>query len=286
MVGSLGIYEALKKLFVTDKDGHIIVDSMPAVTANADVTDRAARLLGKIYGDQGVLTQRATSLDLYVQLRNAGVEIDPTAIRALTASDVVTVASLSKFGGTALTGRDISLDLKTLSDATVAGTLRTLNDIGADVVNTLRNATGFVTVGSTSLNSAVFQAYALSNPAGSGKTALVVKHTLFSVAAPSDSGLLTNITEAEPATADLEVFQRTMGSGVTPVCRFRKKAATGLPTGATSFADVISIAVANTKDVASVVFVIPAGKSLWVANRQQSGNNAQNVISYLTWVEF
>jgi hypothetical protein len=56
-----------------------------------DLSDRAARLLGKIYGDQGVLTQRATSLDLYVQLRHLAAEIDPRAIRALTATDIVTV---------------------------------------------------------------------------------------------------------------------------------------------------------------------------------------------------
>jgi len=56
-----------------------------------DVSDRAARLLGKVYGDQGVLTQRGASLDLYVQLRNAGSEIDPRDIRTLVSSDKVTV---------------------------------------------------------------------------------------------------------------------------------------------------------------------------------------------------
>jgi len=56
-----------------------------------DVADRAARLLGKIYGDQGVLTQRATSLDLYTAIRYSGAEIDPRSIRALTNSDVVSV---------------------------------------------------------------------------------------------------------------------------------------------------------------------------------------------------
>lgn len=56
-----------------------------------DLSDRAARLLGKIYGDQGVLTQRATSLDLLVQLRHQAAEIDPRAIRALTSSDIITV---------------------------------------------------------------------------------------------------------------------------------------------------------------------------------------------------
>lgn len=56
-----------------------------------DLKDRINRLLGKIYGDQGVLTQRATSLDLLVQLRHGAAEIDPRATRALTATDIVTV---------------------------------------------------------------------------------------------------------------------------------------------------------------------------------------------------
>jgi hypothetical protein len=72
MVESIGVYEALKKLFVTDKDGHITIDNT-TITADADVTDRAARLLG-------------------------------------------VVDSLTKWGGTALTGRDITTDIKQLSD--------------------------------------------------------------------------------------------------------------------------------------------------------------------------
>jgi len=43
-----------------------------------DLSDRAARLLGVIYGSQGQqLLQRATTYDLLVQLRNAGGEVDP-----------------------------------------------------------------------------------------------------------------------------------------------------------------------------------------------------------------
>ena len=117
------VYEALKKLFVTDKDGHITVDDIAAITAALDVSDRAARLLGKIYGDQGVLTQRATSLDLYAALRYSGAEIDPRSIRVLTSADVVTADSLTKWGGTALTGRDISLDLAKLQPPSSIGTL-------------------------------------------------------------------------------------------------------------------------------------------------------------------
>jgi hypothetical protein len=84
----------------------------------ADITDRAARLLGVIYGSQGQqLLQRATTYDLLAQLRHAGVEIDPRQIRALTASDLITVQSITQWGGTALTGRDISQDLAKLDVA-------------------------------------------------------------------------------------------------------------------------------------------------------------------------
>lgn len=55
-----------------------------------DMIDRAARLVGIIYGDQGQLLQRATTKDLLVQLRHNAAEIDPRAIRALTSSDIIT----------------------------------------------------------------------------------------------------------------------------------------------------------------------------------------------------
>lgn len=54
-------------------------------SALVDPKDRAARLLGIIYGDQGQLTQRATTKDLLIQLRHAGTEIDPRAIQSLPA---------------------------------------------------------------------------------------------------------------------------------------------------------------------------------------------------------
>jgi len=61
--------------------------------ATYDVSDRAARLLGIVYGSQGAqLLQRAATFDSLVQLRDAGVEIDPRQIRLLTAADVVDVS--------------------------------------------------------------------------------------------------------------------------------------------------------------------------------------------------
>jgi len=54
-----------------------------------DVSDRAARLLGVVYGSLDKLQQRATSKDLFVQLRHNAAEIDPRDIRALTSSDII-----------------------------------------------------------------------------------------------------------------------------------------------------------------------------------------------------
>jgi hypothetical protein len=61
-----------------------------------DVSDRAARLVGIVYGNLGQLQQRGTSLDLYAALRYSGSEIDPRSIRALTSSDVVTAQQTTR----------------------------------------------------------------------------------------------------------------------------------------------------------------------------------------------
>jgi len=68
----------------------VIIEAITASITN-DVTDRAARLLGVIYGSQAQqLLQRATTYDLLVQLRHNGAEINPQTIRALTSSDIIT----------------------------------------------------------------------------------------------------------------------------------------------------------------------------------------------------
>lgn len=64
------------------------------VTARAgfvDVIDRAARLLGVVYGSQAQqLLQRAATFDLLVQLRSAGAEVDPRDANY----DITTVSNL------------------------------------------------------------------------------------------------------------------------------------------------------------------------------------------------
>lgn len=66
------------------------IEAVTLETIDANVTDRAARLVGKVYGNQDVLQQRATTKELIVQIRHEGAEIDPRNIRALTSTDIVT----------------------------------------------------------------------------------------------------------------------------------------------------------------------------------------------------
>lgn len=86
---------------ITDNGGSITVDGSVTVSGTiaatqsgswaVDVTDRAARLVGVVYGSQGAqIKQTATNDNLAVEVAVGGTLIDPRQIRALTASDVVT----------------------------------------------------------------------------------------------------------------------------------------------------------------------------------------------------
>jgi|GEM_PF-3106499 len=67
--------------------GHVITDAGSV----ADVTDRAARLVGIVYGSQSQqLKQTVTNFNLQVELATGGTLYDARQIRALTAADVVT----------------------------------------------------------------------------------------------------------------------------------------------------------------------------------------------------
>jgi len=73
-----------------------------------DEIDRAARLLGVVYGSQGQqLLQRATTYDLIVQLRSAGIEIDPRSIRALVKTTDELYSVLRTDAGVAYDARQI-----------------------------------------------------------------------------------------------------------------------------------------------------------------------------------
>ncbi len=76
----------------TNVIGHVIVDSGAiTVSGSVDVTDRAARLVGIVYGSQSQqLKQTATNFNLQVELATGGTLYDARQIRALTSADVVT----------------------------------------------------------------------------------------------------------------------------------------------------------------------------------------------------
>lgn len=69
--------------------GHVITDT----NSVTDVSDRAARLLGVVYGSQGQqLKQTATNFNAQVELATGATLYDARQIRALTSADVVTTA--------------------------------------------------------------------------------------------------------------------------------------------------------------------------------------------------
>jgi hypothetical protein len=59
----------------------MVIDQTVTGGGDFNVTDRAARLLGRVYGSQDqVLQQLADTYELLIQLRHAGTEIDPRLI--------------------------------------------------------------------------------------------------------------------------------------------------------------------------------------------------------------
>ena len=117
------VYQALKRLFVTDKDGHIIVDSIGTWGA-VDITDDWTRQLGLMDLSRVLGAALAHTNPVIVRISDGvSAYLNPQTIRALTSADVVTADSLSKWGGTALTGRDTSLDLAKLQPPSSIGTL-------------------------------------------------------------------------------------------------------------------------------------------------------------------
>ena len=73
-----------------------------------DVSDRAARLVGIVYGSLDKLQQQATTKELLVQISHQGVIKDPTQIRTLASTDVVTAYGSQT---QALLQRAVSYDL-------------------------------------------------------------------------------------------------------------------------------------------------------------------------------
>lgn len=146
---------------------------MPTMDAVArpgyiDVIDRAARLLGVVYGSQAQqILQRAVTFDLLVQLRNAGVEIDPRSIRALSkATDELyavlrTDAGVAYNGATEATlgtvhGHVDSIDAKLVSGTDI-GDVTVNNAAGAAAVNVQDGGNSLTVDGSVAVTGTLTQ---------------------------------------------------------------------------------------------------------------------------------
>src|ERR1700752_675236 len=126
---------------------HVIVDSatlgtvaiLGTVTSNQgtnpwidDPIDRAARLLGVVYGSQSQqIKQTATNFNLQVELATGGTLYDARQIRALTSADVVTaVQGGAPWSVTFPSAQHVIIDSASLGTVTVQGTV-TANQGGA-----------------------------------------------------------------------------------------------------------------------------------------------------------
>lgn len=86
-------YDARQTRALTAADVVTVVQPVgTSLNVASDVSDRAARLLGVVYGSQGTqLQQSTTGNNLYSELRSGNTSYDARQIRALISSDVVTV---------------------------------------------------------------------------------------------------------------------------------------------------------------------------------------------------
>lgn len=128
--GAPGTYQKLLVL----SDGTVVVTGTTTISGTVDVSDRANRLLGIIYGDVGQLLQRSVTRDLLVQLRNAGSEIDPRSIRALAKATDELYSVLRTDAGVAYDARDRTW---TITENLARSWLLT----SADVVSAIKSGT-------------------------------------------------------------------------------------------------------------------------------------------------
>jgi len=253
-------------------------DSVAAAVSNwpasYDVSDEWDRQLGQI--------------DLYRYAGAAVGLLNPVHVGVTVSGAVVDPRDnldLHAIAGQALTPRDWSPDLKTLSDDTVAGVLRTLEDDALDIFHTLRNQKGYSCfIITASMASGTTQFYYFANPSQSGKTAILVTHGVEADAAAPVSSNFGGATETPPSTGDLTIAPRYVG-GASGVCTVRPKSVTGPPTGwATYQFSAVSTTPAWTVAQRKMVIVVPAGQGFWLFIRQLSGANGYG-IGFIEWVE-
>jgi len=114
----------------------------PVVGGQVDVTDRAARLLGIVYGNLAQIQQRPTTKELLTWVNNfpseyplpASQVADLKNIRALTSSDIVTVNNLLNPHPVTQTTRTNLLVKPEREDLTSLGGVASPNNAGVQIV--------------------------------------------------------------------------------------------------------------------------------------------------------
>lgn len=118
----------IRGLVKTQDEVYAVLKTDAGVAYDArDISDNAARLLGIVYGNQDQLQQRATTKELLVQISHQGSEKDPTQIRALTNTDVVSAEQ--------------SDETKLKATVTQASSTRTVDDVTKTVSTARGEAT-------------------------------------------------------------------------------------------------------------------------------------------------
>lgn len=129
--GSKDIETLIEATNILIAQSNILLNSISGFLNPVDVSDRDARLLGRVYGNLDQLQQRPASFDLYSALRYVGVEIDPRAIRALTVADFVSANLVSPTtvisGQVTLTGTPAINPLAALSTPCKSVTVESVN---------------------------------------------------------------------------------------------------------------------------------------------------------------
>jgi hypothetical protein len=104
---------------VTDRVGRLL-GIVNSITNPVDISDRAARLVGIVYGNLTQLQQRAVTNELLVQLRNAGVDIDPRDrnwdMNFATDQADVSGSSVTTASGSLVTMEDAFMELRLMAD--------------------------------------------------------------------------------------------------------------------------------------------------------------------------
>lgn len=137
--GEEGTYQKI----LVKSDGTVKVEGTFTVSGDVDVSDRWARQLGQVDLARYLGSVMGVANPLHSQTVYGGAVIDPRSIRALTASDIVTVNNMISGFATettlsALEGKDFATQTTLSAAKTDLDSLKSaLNSVGTDSLKTV-----------------------------------------------------------------------------------------------------------------------------------------------------